>query len=298
MRVGKRIFIANGIGLASGTFCWLLLSHFHQGAADFQWAIWGARDLLHGLNPYDRPLQLYPLPAMLMGLPFTTIAPAAAGGIFYGISSALLAFGITRGSYRGLLVFLAYPYWAGILTAQWSPIILASGFLPLLLPVTLAKPQLGLPVLVSRPSKIGVIAALAVLLASLAILPAWPQLWIAHFHDYVRFVPLLVLPGPLLLLALWRYRDQDAVLLLVAAISPQRWFYDPLILWLIPKSRREFVWTVFLSWFPGVWRWYHIPQGVTAVGRIVVLFFYLPMLVVILLRDERLKIRLQALWAP
>jgi hypothetical protein len=68
---------------------------------------------------------------------------------------------------------------------------------------------------------------------------------------------------------------------------PQRWFYDMLILWLIPKSRRELVWTVFVSWGAGIWRWYHIPHSFTEVGRVAVMTMYLPMLVVVLVRGLR-----------
>ena len=45
---------------------------------------------------------------------------------------------------------------------------------------------------------------------------------------------------------------------------PQRWFFDSFILWLIPQSRREIIWTVFFSWGAGIWRWYHIPSSFTA----------------------------------
>jgi hypothetical protein len=67
---------------------------------------------------------------------------------------------------------------------------------------------------------------------------------------------------------------------------PQRWFFDAFILWLIPKSRREIVWTACLSWGAGIWRWYHYHYTSTQVGRWVVIFLYLPMLVVVLLRPR------------
>ena len=78
-----------------------------------------------------------------------------AGALFYGLSSALLAFGISRHGYHRLLVFLAYPYWGGLLAVQWSTLIFASAFFPLLLPVTMAKPQLGLPVALTNLSRPG-----------------------------------------------------------------------------------------------------------------------------------------------
>jgi len=280
----KRITVSALVGAASGIFCWFLMKHFHQDAADFRWALHLAQRLLARQNPYDTPFEQYPVTAAFFALPFVRLPPETTAGLFYGISSAALAFGLTRHSYRGLMVFLAYPYWAGLLTVQWSPIIAASAFFPVLLPVTMAKPQIGLPVFFTRLSRRGFIACLVLGALSLLIMPNWPLLWIAQLGHYEHFFPLLVLPGPLLLLALWRYRDRDALLLLLAACMPQRWFFDGFILWLIPKSRREIVWTVFLSWGAGLWRWYHFPHSFTEVGRWTVVFLYLPMLAVVLLR--------------
>lgn len=88
------------------------------------------------------------------------------------------------------------------------------------------------------------------------------------------------------MLALWRYRERDAWLLLLAALLPQRWFFDSFTLWLIPQSRREILPTVLVSWGAGIWRWYHYPANFTEVGRVAVIFIYLPMLAVLLLRNS------------
>ena len=72
---------------------------------------------------------------------------------------------------------------------------------------------------------------------------------------------------------------------------PQRWFFDSFILWLIPKSRREILGTVLMSWGAGIWRWYHYPHTFTQVGRWSVLFCYLPMLAVVLARKDTEKNR-------
>ncbi len=294
LRMKLRLVISAAVGLASGTLCWFLMKHLHQDAADFRWALHLAKQLLAHQNPYDTPFEQYPLTAGLFALPFVRLQPEAAAGLFYGISSAALAFGLTRHSYRGLLIFFAYPYWAGLLTVQWSAIIAAGAFFPLLLPVTMAKPQVGLPVFLTHASRRGILACLIVAALSLAIRPNWPVIWMAQARHYEHFIPLLVLPGPLLLLALWRYRDRDAILLLLAACMPQRWFFDSFILWLIPKSRREIVWTVFFSWGTGLWRLYHPPHSFTQVGRWTVFFIYLPMLAVVLLRDEHPEINLES----
>jgi hypothetical protein len=257
----------------------------HQGAADFTWAIRAAQRLLARKNPYDTPFEQYPLTAALFALPLVRLRPEMAAGLFYGISSALLAFGITQRTYTRLLVFFAYPYWAGMLTAQWAPLIAASAFFPILLPVTLAKPQIGAPVALTHLSQRGVVACLVFFLLTLIVLPAWPILWIHQLSYYEHFVPLLVLPGPLLIITLWRYRDRDSWLLLLAALMPQRWFFDAFILWLIPKSRREILFTAFFSWGAGLWRWYHVPHDFTQAGRWAVLFIYFPMAGVVLWRS-------------
>jgi len=279
-----RLAVSAAIGLLSGAFCWFLMMRLHQDAADFRWAIRLAQSLVNRQNPYSAPVQLYPLTAAFFGLPFLRLTPEIAAGMFWGISSFLLALGLTREGYGKLLIFFAYPYWAGILTVQWSPIICAAAFFPLLLPTTMAKPQLGLPVFLTRMSLRGVAACAVLAAVSLAVMPNWPRLWLRQIGNYDHFFPLLVLPGPLLSLALLRYRDRDARLLMLAALMPQRWFYDSFILWLIPQSRREIVWTVFCSWGAGIWRWYHIPHSFTEVGRCTVILLYLPMLAVVLLR--------------
>jgi hypothetical protein len=287
-----RIAVSTALGAASGFLCWYLLHHFQQDSADFNWAFDAARDLLARQNPYSHtgPGAIpYPLPAALFGLLFAWLPRSVAGGAFFGVSSGLLAFGLTRHGYSRLLIFLAYPYWAAMITAQWTPLIMASAFLPWLLPVTMAKPQIGLPVTLTHLTRRGVVACLLVLIVSFAVMPAWLWHWIPQLRGYQHFFPILVLPGPLLLLAALRYRDNDAQLLLLAAIMPQRWFYDMLVLWLIPKTRRELVFTLGLSWVAGVWRWYHYPTSFNQVGRWAVLFIYLPMLAVVLARASKKK---------
>jgi len=281
----RRLTISIAIGVLSGLWCGAILIRNHQGAADFQWSIRLAQHLLSGQPPYDTPMEQYPPPAALVGLPFAGMRGEIAGALFFGISSGLLAFGLTRENYTRLLIFLAYPYWAAMVTAQWSPLIAASAFFWWLLPVVLVKPPIALPVAFTHLSRRGIIACAAVLALSLAITPRWFWQWPHQFAEYRHFVPLFVLPGVLILLAFLKIGDKDARLLLFAAVFPQRWFYDAFILWLIPKSRREIVASVGASWLVGLWRWSHPPLSFTQVGRWSVIGFYLPMLVIILLRN-------------
>jgi hypothetical protein len=279
-----RIVVSVLLGAATGALCFHVMRSLHQEAGDFGWAIHLAQRRLAGQNPYDTPGEQYPFTAAVIALPFVRIPRELAAAIFYGLSTTLLALGLTRSGYQRLLVFLAYPYWAGLLAVQWSTIITAGAFFPLLMPVAMAKPQVGLPVFLTRFNRRSFWACVAVAGLSLIAWPQWPRLWIGQMGYYQHFFAILILPGPLLLLALLRYRDRDAWLLLLSSLMPQRWFFDVFVLWLIPKSRREMVWTVFFSWLAGAWRWYHVPRSFTEVGRWIVILIYLPMLAVILLR--------------
>jgi hypothetical protein len=281
--------IAGAIGFVSSSLCWSFLHHFHLGGADFNWAHQAAQDLLSGRNPYattSHGIIPYPLPAALAALPFASFPPEVAAALFFGISSAFLALGIVRKDPMRLLIFLAYPYWSALMTAQWTPLIMCGAFFPLLSGMFVAKPQTGLPIAFTHWSRRGLLAAAVLLLVSLILQPRWPWEWISQARGYIYFVPLLVIPGPLLAFSLWRWRDRDARLIFLASVVPQRWFYDSFILWLIPKTRRSIVATVGSSWVFGIWRWYHIPHVIRQVGLWCVLGSYIPMLLVVLVRPR------------
>jgi hypothetical protein len=285
-----RNFLASVVaGLTSGTLCWAFVNRFGLSGGDFHWAYVAARALLAGKNPYANTssgIIPYPLPAALVALPFVRFSPELAGAMFFAIGSALLAYGLVRERPVRLLIFLAYPYWAALMAVQWTPLLMSAAFFPLALAFCVAKPHIGAPVAMTHLSRRGLIAAALLLTLSLLIRPRWPIEWLGQLHGYQHFYALLVLPGPLLGLALWRWRDRDAWLLVLASILPQRWFYDPFILWLIPKTRRSILATVACSWATGLWRWYHIPHTLHDVGRWSVLGFYIPMLIVVMTRKD------------
>ncbi len=285
----QRIFVSVAIGVASGLLCRALMRHLNLGAADFNYALREGRDLLAGRDPYAifHGATSYPLPAAILALPFLRFSPETASGMFFGLSSACLAFALSRHGKWRLLAFLAYPYWAAMLTVQWAPLLMAGALLPWLFAAAVAKPQLGAPLFFGYPNWRGASAAALLLLASLLAMPKWPLRWLIGVGAHTHFVPMLVLPGPALLLALYRRRDPDSHLLLLGSLTPQHWFYDSFILWLIPKTRQEILATVVLSWGAGITRWYFMPYSWNEVGTWAVLWIYLPMLGIILLRQWR-----------
>jgi hypothetical protein len=292
-RMRNRLLTSGAVGLGSGLLTWLLLHHLQLGAADFNWSLRAAQDLLAGRDVYAHPFRNdavpYPLPAAFLALPLVELPRDVAGAIFFGASSTLLAFGLIRHSYTRLLVFLAFPYWSAMLTAQWTPLLMAATLFPVLLPATLMKPNTGVALALTSLSRRGLWLSAVVLMASLAIMPSWPLRWISQIGAYQGYLPLLLFPGQLLALALLRHRDPDTPLLLLMALSPQRWFYDAFVLWLIPKTRREILFAAAASWCAGIWRWYHLPLSETEVGIWSVLCLYLPILLVILARGCKPK---------
>lgn len=286
----RRIVISAVIGLVSGLLCFLVLSRFQIAAGDFTWSIRAAADLVSGRDPYAyAPGEYaipYPLTAAFAGLPFIAFPYEIGGALFFGLSTALLAFGLARESYTRLLIFLAYPYWGCLIAAQWPPLLMAAALFPMLLPLTMIKPQIGLPIALTHLTRRGVLLCVAFGLLTLAAMPNWPFRWLSQISDYQRFIPFLILPGPLLLLALLRYRSRDAQFLLIASMVPQRWFYDGFMLWLIPRTTREILVTAVLSWGTAIWRWNVTPSDIEQVGLVSVLCLYLPMLGVVLLRKS------------
>ncbi len=214
-------------------------------------------DCLAHQNPYDTPLEQYPLPAALFALPFLRIAPEIAAGIFYGISSALLALGLTRESYRRSADFSCLS----LLGRRPHRAMAAHHCCQRFLSDPAARHHdeaasrtACFPHAAVSPRTPGLPLRGSVKLCRDAAMAAV----VAPANALLRALrSILIFPGPLLLLALLRYRDRDAWLLLLAAIMPQRWFFDSFTLWLIPKSRREILLTAFLSW--GSWHLALVP---------------------------------------
>jgi hypothetical protein len=103
--------------------------------------------------------------------------------------------------------------------------------------------------------------------------------WLSQVGGYQSFVPLLIFPGFLLIVALGHWRSDSGRFLLLASVVPQRWFYDSLVLWLVPKTGLQYLITAALSWLSFV-GWMLFPRTIENVGLSVVLFAYLPMLIV------------------
>ena len=253
----RRILLSIGLGIVAGLVAYTRLRAMGILAADLTWPWRGARALLAGQDPYqviqptgdypfDAPLY-YPLPALLVFLPLAPLPAEAAAGLFMAISVALLVFGLTRDGYERLPMLISLPFLNCLIWPQWSPLLTAAVLLPGLLPLAIAKPSIGLAAFAARGTWRAAVAVVAILALSLALLPAWPWEWLQAIRRHGGDIPLLCLGGPLLLLALLRWRDWRGRLLAGLAIVPQV-PYDAVMVWLVPRTLRQSLALALLSW--------------------------------------------------
>ncbi len=275
-----RLIIAAIIGIVSGLVCYFIQVRYGRGAGDLGYVMRLFNDLIHGTDPYSFPVSItpmsYPLTAALAVAPFTLLPAEVAAGTFFGLSSALFVIALThRGQWWPLLTLLSFIYWQSLFVVQWSPLLYTVAIYPMLLPITLCKPTLGLPIALTRLTRRRFIACAVFGAVSLLILPTWPIGWLNHQADPAQYVPpLLTLPfGPLLFLSLARFRDRRAWFLLILSAMPQRLWYDMLLVFLIPQTPRQLIALVLGSWI-ALWLWLWLFPALA--GTLVVLLIYLP----------------------
>jgi hypothetical protein len=300
--------VAIGIGIASG--CLALYSAHRPGAIpDFLYPWTGARLFLTGVDPYaavqaklggpppyDEAL-FYPFTTLLALLPLAGISYQTAGALFFGASSAALAFLITRDALWRVHVFMGSSFVAAALLVQFSPLLMTIAFVPALGFLATLKPNLGVPMLVFRPSWKAAIGCLVFLAISLVVFPRWPYGWLDSIaHDRRRGVhpiPILQTGGFILALAALRWRSRGGRLLLAMSLIPQQLlFYDQLPLWLIPRTRQQSIAFTACSQLAFILYYLMRTPGESIVRSAypyVIALLYLPALVVLLRSTDRPK---------
>jgi len=272
----------------------------HHLAKDFSWPWRGARALLSGFDPYQvvratgpYPFNVglfYPLPAIVAAVPFAPLPPHVAGALFFGLSSGLLAFGLTRNR-DGLVklpLFASAPFCMAGVLAQWPPLMVAAATLPALQFLTVTKPNIGAVAWLYRPTVRGAIAAALFAIFTLVLIPTWPLEWREALQAAPRYKGPLVrgLTGVILILAVLRWRRREGRLFLAMAVVPQlSLFYDQLPLWLVPNTVWRSLALSALSWVAW-WQWYpsrNLTSSVSAAEPWVFWLVYIPALALLLL---------------
>jgi hypothetical protein len=184
-------------------------------------------DLIGPGREFDHQWQLYyPLPAVLLFTPLAPFPLLVTRVFMAAIGAGLLAYGVARFDARGLVVFLSRAFYVNAWYAQWTPLLVAMWFLPMLAALIAAKPTIGLVMLPGvrdwRSARRGLVLGLVLTTIAFAVRPTWMSDWTAALASNTHLRPWITVPGgAVLLLALLRWRRWEARLLAAFAIIPQ-----------------------------------------------------------------------------
>ena len=295
-----RLGVALAIGLASGAFTAFCLATAPI-PSDFEFWWRAARLWTHGVDPYllapgapGWPLPdrfFYPLPAVLVTVPFATLPLAVAGGLMSGAAAALLAWALTAEQFGLLWLFASPSFVMALKVGQWSPLLCAAALLPALGWLAVVKPTIGAAALTYRPTWRAVLGAVAFAAVSVAFLPSWPRDWLANLRSVVAHpAPVLTPLGAPVLLALLRWRRPEARLLVAMACVPQLLFFsDQLPVALVARTRSQAATLAMCAVLAWLGWWARLRTGdlyVQSAAPWVIVGVYFPALVMVLLRPN------------
>jgi hypothetical protein len=292
----RLLFLVLALALVLG--CRLLLyAWMPDRDSDFDLLYYAAAHLVRGENPYPLATQSfpYPLPAVLLAVPFTAIPLGLARPIFDVLVGWAFVYALWR--YRGpyaLLALVSGAYLFAMGNGQTTPLMVAASLVPTLGFLLAVKPNTSASLLIARPSWIAVLGVSLFLVLSLVVLPSWPRdWWMTLPLENRELVPPVLRPfGFVLLLAALRWRLPEGRLILASALIPQTTLpYELVSLALIPTNRLEMVIFVAGSWIAVAaarLRLGHSMGEWIATGWPVTLCaVYLPMLYLVLRRSSR-----------
>jgi hypothetical protein len=242
------------------------------------------------LWPLFDPL-FYPLPAVLFVGLFAGWALAISQVLFVSLVSALLAWRLSRRALWPLLIFLTPSFWMAAFLGQWSPWLTLAALTPGAGFLLACKPTIGLACFCYRPTWRAFVSGAVIMAISLALMPSWPWEWLENLKWVQRHPPALLTPGGFVLaLAVLRWRQREARLLLAMACVPQLLFFaDQLPLFLVSRTRREAIlFTAAGAVVGAIWVSRHFMRyaAVQLSGPYVMLACYLPALWIVMRRPN------------
>ena len=276
----------------------LLYAWMPDRSSDFDFLYNAAGRLLRGENPYPPATQWfpYPLPAVLLAVPFTVLPLSLARPIFDLLVGAAFVYALWR--HRGphaLLAVASGAYLLAMWNGQTTPLIVAAALVPALGIFLAVRPNTAAALWIAWPSLKTLLAASLVLLLSFVILPSWPwDWWLALPLDHTAMMPPILRPfGFVLLLAALRWRLPEGRLILAIAFIPQTTLpYELVALALIPANRLEMGIYVTGTWIAvAAAEGWHLSESMARWNvsgwPLTLCAVYLPMLYLVFRRQKR-----------
>jgi hypothetical protein len=217
--------------------------------------------------------------------------------LWVGFGSGLLAWVLTRQRLANpqLLVFASFAYCYALILSQWSPLLTAAALLPWGGVILACKPTVGVALFAAYPGWRAVVGAAATILASLLLYPRWPVAWLGGLSQQQHVTSLILHPGgPLILLALLRWRRSEARLMIALACVPQTpSLYEAIPLFLIPETWLEAGLLAALTYLVGMTltpiTTATFNANLAASADRIVWFLYLPCVVMLLRRPRTVE---------
>ena len=298
-----RVAVSAVIGLLAGALHYAQhITESHH--TDFGPTWFGARSIIAGVNPYelvgpglpfDWPWSLlYPATGMVAALPLAGLSERLASVFFVSVSSALLAYAVSRTGWHRLPLFLSASFVVAAKSAQWSPLIAAGFCMPGVAWAFACKPNIGAAALAAMPSlsvmRVAIVGGITLALASFALLPSWPLDWLEALRTAGHMSAPITWPGGVVVLfALLRWRRPEARLIVAMACVPQtpNW-YEALPLLLVPATLLQSLVLSLISSLGFLYEWLLYRPNATYVDiePLMIALVYLPATLLVLRRQN------------
>jgi hypothetical protein len=301
----QRIALTMTAAASGALFSWIFWSDPQPQPSDLAQVWVGARAVLNGANPYDAvgpgraldwPFPLfYPLTAIVALIPLAVVPLRWVDPLFVGLGFGLFTWAVTaeRLVTPRLVALVSLAALMTLQTSQWSLLLTGAALVPGFGWLLIAKPTIGVALFAAFPSWKTAVGCSVFLIVTILIWPEWVANWRATFANAPHIVaPITRWTGPLVLLALLKWKRADARLLLGLACVPHTTVpYETIPLFLIPQTWWQAwgLWTFALLAFLGQSATgpYHTQMEYWASGaQWIVALVYLPCLCIVLSRPN------------
>jgi len=266
----QRIAFAHCVAVTAALIAWSVVWSRPQPQASDLAPIWAsARARLHHQDPYEAVgpgrafntafPQIYPMTAIVAVMPLAPLPLRWADPVFVGLGFGLFTWAVTKQRLvtPALVALVSLGALMTLQTSQWSLLLTGAALVPGVGWLLVAKPTIGLALFAAFPRWKTAIGCAALFVLSLLIWPAWIGEWRATLASAPHVVPPLTRKvGPLVLLALLKWKRADARLLLALACVPHTTApYETIPLFLIPQTWLQAwgLWTLALVAYGAQW---------------------------------------------